>query len=108
MKRATESFLRLFFLNSSENSFLVWTSIFLGITYSLNIAALCSYMKTNKRTEKSEIELQVFPFWGLLKSKHMVLKIKSKFGFLEIYHSEQPKAKLISKDKETSIFNCAF
>jgi len=70
------------FLNSSESSFLVWTSVFLGIIYSLNIAALCSYVKTNRGQTKVKLSSRFFSCFSLVKSKHAVLEIKSKFGFL--------------------------
>lgn len=52
------------FLNSSESSFLVWTLIFLGIIHSLNIEALCSYMKTNRGQTKVK-ESYGFSLFGL-------------------------------------------
>jgi len=52
------------FLNSTESSFSVWTSIFLGIIYSLNIAALCSYVKTNRGQTKVKLSYR-FSLFGL-------------------------------------------
>lgn len=52
------------FLNSSESSFLVWTSIFLGIICSLNIAALCSYIETNRGQTNVKLSYR-FSLFGL-------------------------------------------
>lgn len=43
------------FLNSTESSFLVWTSVFLGIIYNLNIEALCLCVKTERTEEKVKL-----------------------------------------------------
>lgn len=70
------------FLNSTESSFLVWTLVFLGIIYNLNIEALCLYMKTKRGQEKKWNWTLGLLCFGLVKSKRVVFKIKSKFAFL--------------------------
>lgn len=71
------------FLNSTESSFLVWTSVFLGIIYNLNIEALYLCMKTKRGQKKKWNWALGFLCFSLVKSKHVVFKIKSRFVFLQ-------------------------